>query len=56
MGSSSVVKLRHKQTFLEIAVRMGGFFFGCAERQPDVFRGEVGAGARLEPRFFGCPP
>ena len=52
MGSSSVVKLRQDETFFGIAVRMGGFFFGCAERDPDVFRGEMGNWARREPRFF----
>ena len=52
MGSSSVVKLRQDETFFGIAVRMGGFFFGCVERDPDVFRGKMGAGARLEPRFL----
>ena len=46
------LSLRQEQTFFGIAVRMGSFFFGCAEREPDVFRGEMGAGARLEPRFF----
>ena len=52
MGSSAVVELRQQWTNFRIVARMGGFFFGCAEREPDVFRGEMGAGARLEPRFF----
>ena len=52
MGSSGFVKSHHESIFSEIVAREGGFFFGCAERKPDVFRGEMGFGARREPRFF----
>ena len=52
MGSSGFVKSHQESIFREIVARMGGFFFGCAERKPDVFRGEMRLGARREPRFF----
>ena len=52
MGSSGFVKSHQESIFSEIVAREGGFFFGCAERKPDVFRGEMGIGARREPRFF----
>jgi hypothetical protein len=55
-GSSFVVKLSQVRTFLELVAHSGGFFFGCAERKPDVFLGRIGIGARQEPRLFFRPP
>ena len=52
MGSSGFVKSHQESIFSEIVAREGGFFFGRAERRPDVFRGEMGTRARREPRFF----
>jgi len=52
LGSSLVVEMRQNETFRGIVARMGGFFFGRAERGPDVFRGGMGIWARQEPRFF----
>ena len=55
-GSSFVVKLSHFRTFQELVAHLGGFFFGCAERKPNVFLGGVGISARQEPRLFLRPP
>ncbi len=52
MGSSGFVKSHQESIFSEIVARLGGFFFGRAERRPDVFRGEMGFRVRREPRFF----
>jgi len=52
MGSSDFVKSHQKWIFQRFQARCACFFFGCAERKPDVFRGEMGFGARREPRFF----
>jgi hypothetical protein len=51
-----VVKLSHFRTFQELTAHSGGFFFGCAERKPDVFLGGMSLGARQEPRLFFGPP
>jgi len=39
-----------------LVAHLGGFFFGCAERKPNVFLGGIGIGARREPRLFFRPP
>ena len=52
IGSSESVKTYHKRTFLEIVARKGGFFFGCAERKPNVLGGRNSLGSRWL-RLFG---
>ena len=52
IGSSVGVKLYQKCTFSEIVAREGGFFFGCAERRPNVLGGRNSLGSRWL-RLFG---
>jgi hypothetical protein len=40
IGSSEVVKSHQKWTKVRISGALRRFFFGCAERRPNVFRGE----------------
>ena len=52
IGSSVGVKLYQKRTFREIAARKRRFFFGCAERKPNVLGGRNSLGSRRL-RLFG---
>jgi hypothetical protein len=52
IGSSVGVKLYQKCTFSEIVARERRFFFGCAERRPNVFRGEKQFGQPLAAPFW----
>jgi len=48
-----VVEVHQKWTFGKIVAHLGGFFFGGAERQPDVFRGRKRIMGSLRLRLFG---
>ena len=52
MGSSLVVKMRQFRTILRFRAIFARFFFGFAEQNPEICRGEIGNWARREPRFF----
>jgi len=52
MSSSFRVESHHFGTKLELVALSGGFFFGHAERRPDVFLGGIGKLTRLKRRVF----
>ncbi len=54
MSSSFRVESHHFGTKLELVVLSGGFFFGRAERRPDVFLGGIGKLPRINARIFVC--
>ena len=53
IGSSEVVKSHQKWTKVRISGALRRFFFGCAERRPNVFRGEKRALGSRRLRLFG---
>jgi hypothetical protein len=53
MGLDFVVEVHQVWNKIGIAARMRRFFFGCAERKPDVFRGEKRIMGSRRLRLFG---